>query len=124
LVLHQLLQLVDSLVELLIRHLAEVKVEEALRARRHGKDVEGFQVPPGAVHPCQAIILGVPIDGLAGEDLLDEQLDPQHLQCEQLAQDLLRGIGRAAEVGGVLDLRTQEGRYARDICDGIGGMEY
>jgi hypothetical protein len=62
--------------------------------------VEGFQIPPGTVHPCQSVILGVPIDSLAAEDLLDEQLDPQHLQREHLAEDLLRGIGRTAEVGG------------------------
>lgn len=40
------------------------------------------------------------IDGLAGENRFDEQLDPQQLQREHLVQDLLRGIRRAAQISG------------------------
>ena len=61
---------------------------------------ERFQITPGAVHPGQGIILRMLIDGLTREDRFDEQLDPQYLQREYLAQDLLRGIGRAAQISG------------------------
>src|SRR5215472_16390621 len=46
----------------------------------------------------QRIILGVPTDALAGEDRFCEQLDPQYLRRQHLAEELLRGTGRAAQI--------------------------
>ena len=40
----------------------------------------------------------MPVDGLAGENRFHEQLHPQHLQREHLAEDLLRGIGCPAQI--------------------------